>query len=139
MHKIFPLSTPNPGFGTRSLFITLTTGPSRRQIKGSKIAKGLQSATVGDHLMKFFKISLTMPKKTRRARFWDFSNIHSEANYKKIEGALRGFFVKKMPHNAEKKLKGGPFSLARYCMSRGKKEKPFWFSSLGQQLHFDDT
>ena len=29
-----------------------------------------------------------------------------------------------------KKLKGGPFSLVRYCMIRGKKGKPFWFSSL---------
>ena len=32
-----------------------------------------------------------------------------------------------------------PYSLARYCMLRGKKEKPFWFSSLGQQVHFGDT
>ena len=30
-----------------------------------------------------------------------------------------------------KKLKGGPFSLARYCMLRGKQEKPFWLSLLG--------
>ena len=41
------------------------------------------------------------------------------------------FFLKKS-HNAEK-LKGGPFSLVRYCMLRGK---PFWFSSLGQQVQF---
>ena len=36
-----------------------------------------------------------------------------------------------------KKLERGPFSLARYCMLRGKKEQPFWFSSLGQMLQFD--
>ena len=30
-----------------------------------------------------------------------------------------------------KKLKGGSFGLVRYCMLRGK---PFWFSSLGQQV-----
>ena len=30
-----------------------------------------------------------------------------------------------------KKLKGGPFSLDRYCILRGKL---FWFSSLGQQV-----
>ena len=36
-----------------------------------------------------------------------------------------------------KKLEaGGPFSLARHCVPR-KKEKPFWFSSLGQQVQFD--
>ena len=32
-----------------------------------------------------------------------------------------------------KKSKGGPFGLVRYCMLRGK---PFWFSSLGQQVQF---
>ena len=36
-----------------------------------------------------------------------------------------------------KKLKGGPFSPARYCIFRGKKEKLFWFSSLCQMLEFD--
>ena len=36
-----------------------------------------------------------------------------------------------------KKLKGGPFSLTRYCMLREKKENPFWFSSLGQMVQFD--
>ena len=29
--------------------------------------------------------------------------------------------------------KNGPFGLVRYGMLRGK---PFWFSSLGQQVHF---
>ena len=37
-----------------------------------------------------------------------------------------------------KKLEaGGPFSLAGFCVPRIKKEKPFWFSSLGQQVQFD--
>ena len=40
-------------------------------------------------------------------------------------------------HNAEKKLKAGPFSLARYCILCGKKEKAFWFSSLGEMVQFD--
>ena len=35
-----------------------------------------------------------------------------------------------------KKLKGGPFGLARYVMLPGKQEKPFWFSSLGQIVQF---
>ena len=36
-----------------------------------------------------------------------------------------------------KKLTRGPFRLAPYGMVRGKKEKPFWFSSLGQMVQFD--
>ena len=36
-------------------------------------------------------------------------------------------------YNAEKR---GPFGLARYRMVRGKKEKPFWFSSLAQIIQF---
>ena len=35
-----------------------------------------------------------------------------------------------------KQLNEGPFSLARYCMLRGKTGKPFWFSSLGQIVQF---
>ena len=31
----------------------------------------------------------------------------------------------------------GPFSLGRQFMLRGKKENPFWFSSLGQIVQFD--
>ena len=34
-----------------------------------------------------------------------------------------------------KKLKGGPHSVSGNVLS-GKKEKPFWFSSLGQQVQF---
>ena len=37
----------------------------------------------------------------------------------------------------KKDWKGGPFSLARYCMLREKKEKLFCFSSLGQMVQFD--
>ena len=35
------------------------------------------------------------------------------------------------------KTERGPFSFARYCVLRGKKEKPFWFSSLGQMVQID--
>ena len=41
--------------------------------------------------------------------------------------------LKKKSHSAEKNLKGGPFGLVRHCMLRGK---PFWLSSLGQQVQF---
>ena len=70
-----------------------------------------------------------------------FLNIHSVAKRLKMKGGLKNelfmdFFAEKS-RNAEQKLKGGHFSLARYCMLRGKKEKLFWFSSLGQMVQFD--
>ena len=66
-----------------------------------------------------------------------FFNIHYAAKFQKIEGdPLENFFSQKKPHNAEKKnRKGGPVSLARYCMLCGN-EKPFRFSSLGHQVQF---
>ena len=54
-----------------------------------------------------------------------FFKIYYVAKLQNIEGGPFG-----------EKLRGGPFSLARYCMLRGKKEKPFWFSSLGQRVQF---
>ena len=48
---------------------------------------------------------------------------------------LGNFFSRKKSYNAEK-FERGPFSLSRYCMLRGKKEKRFWFCSLGQMIQF---
>ena len=77
-----------------------------------------------------------MPKN----RKWDslgFFNIRSVAKHQKIEaGTVWGkTFFEKKSHNS-KKLKRGSFSLSRYFMLRGKREKPFWFSSLGQMIQF---
>ena len=44
-------------------------------------------------------------------------------NIKKLKGGPLGDFFRKKSHNAEKKLKWEPFSLARYCMLQGKKGK----------------
>ena len=49
--------------------------------------------------------------------------IHYVANHQKIEGDPSGFFSKK-GLNAEK-TERGPFSVARYCLLRGKKGKTF--------------
>ena len=43
---------------------------------------------------------------------------------------------RKKVSQCRKKMKGGPFGLARYGMLRGKTGKPFWFSSLGQIVQF---
>ena len=89
---------------------------------------------------EFFLKSLTMPKKTERV--WIFQHLFCRKTPKKIEGGnllRKHFFRKKISHNAEKKLsKVGPFILTRKnSMLRGKKEKPFWFCSLGQTVQFD--
>ena len=42
---------------------------------------------------------------------------------------------RKKVSQCRKKLKGGPFSLPVWYVTR-KKEKPFWFSSLGQMIQF---
>ena len=68
------------------------TGPSRRHIYGSKIAKGLQNVKVLVKLepfVNFFK-SLTVPKNTEREDLLGFFNIHSVAKLQKIEGGPFG-------------------------------------------------
>ena len=67
-----------------------------------------------------------MPKKTERGDPLGFSNIHSDAKHQKIEGGPLGEkrFSKKVSQ-CQKKLKGGPFGLARYGLLRGKTGKTF--------------
>ena len=64
------------------------TGPSRRHIQGSKIAKRHQSFKVfsSTALKTFFEKSLTTPKKTERRNPLGFSNIHSVAKHQKNAG-----------------------------------------------------
>ena len=55
------------------------------------------------------------------------SNIHSVAKQQKTEGGPFGenFISRKKVSQCRKKLKGGPFDLARYGMLRGKTGKTF--------------
>ena len=64
--------------------------------------------------------SLTMPKKLKEGPL-GFFNIHSVAKHQIIDGG--NFFEKSL--TMPKKLKGGPFSLSRYGMIRGKRERTF--------------
>ena len=68
-----------------------------------------------------------MPKKTERGDPLGFSNIHSVAKHRKIEGGtLWGKnFPEKKSRSAENNWKGGPFGLAGYGMLRGKTRKTF--------------
>ena len=77
------------------------TGPSRRHMQGSKLAKRHQSFKV------FSSTALNC--------FWKKSQRR-----KKIERrTLWGKFFPKKSRNAEKNWKGGPFGLVRHCMLCG--------------------
>ena len=61
------------------------------------------------------------------------------AKHKKIEGGPFGeFFVQKKSYNAEK-TEGGPFSLYRYGMLRGKRKNHFGLVRPGQMIQFGTT
>ena len=69
-------------------------------------------------------------EKVKIKKFWISHQSFVAKRQKNEGGPFRGeIFFEKSP----KKSKGGPFVLLRYCILRGK---PFWFSSLGQQVHF---
>ena len=95
---------------------------------------------IGDPLMIFFEKKVPQCwKNLKGGRFGIFS-IHSVTKLQKNwRGSFGIFFFEKKCSTMPKDSKVVPFSLARYCMLRGKKEKLFWFSSLGQQVHFGDT
>ena len=67
-----------------------------------------------------------MPKKTERGDPLGFFNIHSVAKHQKNAG--RTLWEKNSEKNVSqcrKKLKGGPFGVARYGMLHGKTGKTF--------------
>ena len=53
-----------------------------------------------------------------------------------MKGTLWEKIFRKKSLAVPKKMKGGPFGLARYDMLRGKTGKPFWLSSMGQIVQF---
>ena len=145
------------------------TGPSRRHIQGSKIAKKLPSVKYSftvlenrNFLEKNFSKKLHTQKngpsgapglasaspwrakvsqcrKTERVDPLRFLNIHSVAKLQKNAGGPFGenFFSKKKSRSAEKNERGESLvSPGKVCYAE-KQEKPFWFSSLDQIVHFD--
>ena len=83
----------------------------------------------------FWKKVSQCRKKLKGRTLWDFSTSILLQNSKKLKGGpFRGEKFLKKVAQCRKNLKGGgPFGLVRYFMLRGK---PFWFSSLGQRVHF---
>ena len=77
-------------------------------------------------------------KKTERGDPLGFSNIHSVAKQQKNEGGP--FEEKNFPEKSlavpKKNGKGGPLVSPGMVCYAGKKEKPFWFSSLDQIVQF---
>ena len=76
-----------------------------------------------------------MPKKIKGRIFWDFF-IYSVAKPQKIEGGPFGGKKLKEVAQCRKKLTGGRLVLPGIVCYSEKKEKPFWFSSLGQEVQF---
>ena len=66
-----------------------------------------------------------------------FFNIHSVAKHQKNAGGPFGeFFFRKKSRSAEKNERGDPLVSPGMVCYAEKQEKPFWFSSLGQIVHF---
>ena len=77
-------------------------------------------------------------KKLKGGTLWDFSTSILSQNIKKMQGDPLGknFFEKKS-RSAEKNERGESLvSPGMVCFAE-KQEKPFWFSSLDQIVHFD--
>ena len=77
-----------------------------------------------------------MPKKTERGDPLGFFNIHSVAKQQKKH---QKNFSKKKSRSAEKNERGESLVSPGMVCYAEKQEKPFWFSSLDQIVHFDAT
>ena len=89
-----------------------------------------------------FREKISMPKKSERGDPLGFFNIHSVAKHltmpKKCRGdPLEKFFFEKKSRSAEKNERGESLVSSGMVCYAEKQEKPFWFSSLDQIVHFD--
>ena len=77
-------------------------------------------------------------KKLKGGILWDFSTSILSQNIKKCRGDPLGkFFSKKKSRSAEKNERGESLVSPGMVCYAEKQEKPFWFSSLDQIVHFD--
>ena len=78
-----------------------------------------------------------MPKKTERGDPLGFFNIHSVAKHQKNAGGPFGEKIsEKKSRSAEKNERGESLVSPGMVCYAEKQEKPFWFSSLDQIVHF---
>ena len=80
-----------------------------------------------------FREKISMPKKTERGDLLGFFNIHSVAKHQK---KCRGTLWKKVSQCRKNERGESLVSPGMVCYAE-KQEKPFWFSSLDQIVHFD--
>ena len=78
-------------------------------------------------------------KKLKGGTLWDFSTSILSQNIKKMQGGPfeEKKFRKKMSRSAEKNERGESLVSPGMVCYAEKQEKPFWFSSLDQIVHFD--
>ena len=88
-----------------------------------------------------WRAKVSQCRKTERGDPLRFFNIHSVAKHQKnAGGTLWGkifFFEKSKSRSAEKNERGESLVSPGIVCYAEKQEKPFWFSSLDQIVHFD--
>ena len=87
----------------------------------------------------FGKKSHNAEKKLKGGTLWDFSTSILSQNIKKCSGDPLGkfFFEKKVSQCRKKNERGESLVSPGMVCYAEKQEKPFWFSSLDQIVHFD--
>ena len=104
------------------------------QLKGDPLAK-----------KQIFEKKVSQCRKTERAlgkterTLWDFSTSILSQNIKKMQGGPFGenFFFEKKVSQCRKNERGESLVSPSMVCYAEKQEKPFWFSSLDQIVHFD--
>ena len=81
-----------------------------------------------------FSEKISLCQKKLKGTLWDFPTSILSQNRR--GDPLRKNNSREKSLTVPKTMEGGPFGLAGYGMLRGKQEKPFWFSSLDQIVHF---
>ena len=78
-------------------------------------------------------------EKLKGGTFWDFSTSILSQNIKKMQGGPFGekFFFRKKVSQCRKNERGESLVSPGMVCYAEKQEKPFWFSSLDQIVHFD--
>ena len=87
----------------------------------------------------FFGKKSHSAEKTGRGNFWDFPTSILSQNSKKVEGGdpLKKKKFREKSLAVPKKIgRGDPLVSPGMVWYAGKQEKPFWFSSLDQIVHF---
>ena len=89
--------------------------------------------------MKKLKKSHNAEKKLKGGTLWDFSTSILSQNIKKMQGGPFGekFFFRKKVSQCRKNERGESLVSPGMVCYAEKQEKPFWFSSLDQIVHFD--